>query len=121
MAKLPELLELTGNESAAHLLTENEDISLKNSSEDEEESPAVVDFQCQQILDNLDKIVSHTINPSLVLSFATGTLESERFLQAFLVIKITCFFSGLELINGDEREMLVRKWKILFYFILLSR
>lgn len=76
LTKLQELLELSGNDGAVNVLLQNEEIN---------EMPKMECSSSQQILDNLEKLISHTINPSLVLSFATG----------------------LELISGTERELIV--------------
>lgn len=82
LAKLPELLELTGNETAAHFLLEEDQDDISSNKHSIQDS-----FQCQQILGNMDRLCSHTINIAAVLSYATG----------------------LELITGTEREMIVRE------------
>jgi len=78
LAKLPELLELTGNENAAGILLAGESVC---------ESESELDLGGREIMANLERLCSHTVNPSLVLSFATG----------------------LELITGTERELLEKQ------------
>jgi len=80
LAKIPELLELTGNESAAQFLLEEEQDDISSNKHSTQDS-------CQQILGNLDRLCSHTINIAAVLSYATG----------------------LELITGTEREMIEKQ------------
>jgi len=78
LAKLPELLELTGNETAVSVLLQEDDVEVEAGG---------LDLAGQEIIDNLERLCSHTVNPSLVLSFATG----------------------LELITGMERELLSKE------------
>lgn len=84
-AKLLSLFNSTGNESVASVFEEEEMTSSDRNEEAVEENEEWILLR-KVITDNIDRLSSHTMNLGLVL----------------------CFASGIGLITGKDREIIVR-------------